>query len=277
MDSLRQNILDAKGNDSLQSERYIDMAFEILFNTTDDLEKGIENINKAIALSEKKPHIGLLMSEYNYIGTVRREQGRSQESIDAYQKALSLGEEQYKTATAKRKQTLDKHIPYIKGNIASVYNRQGKLEKALAMRLSVIEDLKKQLSSIEFKVTQKEGTEPAFKNRFWNHSEEGIYVDIVSGEPLFISTDKFKSGTGWPSFYQPLEKKNIVLKKDFSRRGNLNSLVYMILSAIVFLVITISLFRISEVNLSFIYFYWLVCFCLIFCYWINKFSIRDNS
>jgi methionine-R-sulfoxide reductase len=78
------------------------------------------------------------------------------------------------------------------------------------------EELKKKLTPIQYKVTQKNGTEPAFKNEYWNNEREGIYVDIVSGEPLFSSSDKFDSGTGWPSFTKPLEPGNIVEKTDRS-------------------------------------------------------------
>ena len=76
--------------------------------------------------------------------------------------------------------------------------------------------LKKTLTPLQYEVTQKEGTEPPFRNDFWDNKEAGIYVDIVSGEPLFSSLDKFKSGTGWPSFTRPLEKDNIVEKRDIS-------------------------------------------------------------
>lgn len=81
-------------------------------------------------------------------------------------------------------------------------------------------ELKKKLTSLQYQVTQEDGTEPAFKNAYWDHKEEGIYVDIVSREPLFSSLEKFDSGTGWPSFFKPLEPKNIVIKKEgtiFSR------------------------------------------------------------
>ena len=78
------------------------------------------------------------------------------------------------------------------------------------------EALKAQLSPLQYKVTQKEGTEPAFNNEFWNNKKAGIYVDIVSGEPLFSSTDKFESGTGWPSFTKPLAAENIVERDDSS-------------------------------------------------------------
>jgi methionine-R-sulfoxide reductase len=71
-----------------------------------------------------------------------------------------------------------------------------------------------ELNEMQFNVTQACGTEPPFQNQFWNNKREGIYVDIVSGEPLFSSTDKFDSGTGWPSFSRPLEANNIVELKD---------------------------------------------------------------
>ncbi len=71
------------------------------------------------------------------------------------------------------------------------------------------EDLKKKLTPLQFKVTQEHGTEPPFNNEFWDDKREGIYVDVVSGEPLFSSRDKFDSGSGWPSFTKPLEPHNI--------------------------------------------------------------------
>ena len=74
----------------------------------------------------------------------------------------------------------------------------------------------KHLNEMQRYVTQENGTEPAFNNKFWNHKEEGIYVDIVSGEPLFSSTHKYDSGSGWPSFFEVLAKENIVEKKDNS-------------------------------------------------------------
>jgi peptide methionine sulfoxide reductase msrA/msrB len=76
--------------------------------------------------------------------------------------------------------------------------------------------LRKNLAPLQYKVTQKNGTEPPFQNEYWDNHREGIYVDIVSGEPLFSSADKFESGTGWPSFTKPLEPGNIVEKEDHS-------------------------------------------------------------
>jgi methionine-R-sulfoxide reductase len=75
-------------------------------------------------------------------------------------------------------------------------------------------ELKQTLTPIQYKVTQHEGTEPPFRNEYWNNHEAGIYVDVVSGEPLFSSLDKFESGTGWPSFTKPLVPENIKTKTD---------------------------------------------------------------
>jgi methionine-R-sulfoxide reductase len=75
-------------------------------------------------------------------------------------------------------------------------------------------ELQQKLSPIQYKVTQHEGTESPFNNEYWNNHEAGIYVDVVSGEPLFSSLDKFESGTGWPSFTQPLVKDNVKTKTD---------------------------------------------------------------
>jgi methionine-R-sulfoxide reductase len=78
------------------------------------------------------------------------------------------------------------------------------------------QDIKNKLTPIQYKVTQENGTEPPFSNEYWNNKEQGIYVDIVSGEPLFSSLDKFDSGCGWPSFTAPVEKENVYEKVDKS-------------------------------------------------------------
>lgn len=77
--------------------------------------------------------------------------------------------------------------------------------------------LKEKLTPLQYRVTQKDGTEPPFRNEYWDNKEPGIYVDVVSGEPLFSSKDKYKSGTGWPSFTRPLKPENIVTKPDGMR------------------------------------------------------------
>ena len=75
-------------------------------------------------------------------------------------------------------------------------------------------ELQKRLTPLQYKVTQEDATEPAFDNEYWDNKKPGIYVDIVSGEPLFSSLDKYKSGTGWPSFTKPLESENILRRED---------------------------------------------------------------
>jgi methionine-R-sulfoxide reductase len=76
------------------------------------------------------------------------------------------------------------------------------------------DDLKRTLSPIQYKVTRRDGTEPAYANEYWDNKAAGIYVDVVSGEPLFSSLDKYDSRTGWPSFTRPLEADNIVERED---------------------------------------------------------------
>jgi len=87
-------------------------------------------------------------------------------------------------------------------------------------------DLRERLTPLQYKVTQEDGTEPAFNNAYWDNKQAGIYVDIVSGEPLFSSVDKYKSGTGWPSFTKPLVAENVTEKVDgswFMRRTEVRS------------------------------------------------------
>ena len=87
-------------------------------------------------------------------------------------------------------------------------------------------ELRTRLTPLQYEVTQEEGTEPAFHNEYWNNHEDGIYVDVVSGEPLFSSRDKFESGTGWPSFTRPISETSIVEHTDrrfFMKRTELRS------------------------------------------------------
>ena len=78
------------------------------------------------------------------------------------------------------------------------------------------EELRRRLTPLQYQVTQHEGTEAPFRNEYWNHKEPGIYVDVVSGEPLFSSLDKYDSGTGWPSFTRPLEPEHVTEREDRS-------------------------------------------------------------
>ena len=74
--------------------------------------------------------------------------------------------------------------------------------------------MRRTLSTLQYEVTQEEDTEPAFRNEYWDNKAEGIYVDVVSGEPLFSSRDKYDSGSGWPSFTRPLSPENVVENAD---------------------------------------------------------------
>jgi peptide methionine sulfoxide reductase msrA/msrB len=119
-------------------------------------------------------------------------------------------ESEMKNEMKESQMTADKMKGKMHGDTASdveasrMYNRPDK------------EELRQRLTPMQYQVTQEDGTEPPFKNAYWNNHEMGIYVDIVSGEPLFSSTDKFDSGTGWPSFTKPLTPDNIVEKTDRS-------------------------------------------------------------
>lgn len=83
----------------------------------------------------------------------------------------------------------------------------------------------KDLSNLQYAVTQEKATEPPFNNAYWNNKEPGIYVDIISGEPLFCSLDKYDSGSGWPSFTKPIEEDTIEFLPDFSKNMNRTEVV----------------------------------------------------
>ena len=89
-------------------------------------------------------------------------------------------------------------------------------KKEMTAEIPTDEQLKQTLTPLQYRVARESGTEPPFNNEYWDNHEAGIYVDVVSGEPLFSSTDKFDSGTGWPSFTRPLQSDNVIEKKDKS-------------------------------------------------------------
>jgi peptide methionine sulfoxide reductase msrA/msrB len=107
--------------------------------------------------------------------------------------------------------------------------KQGGMEPVVTPKNFVMpapEELKKRLTPIQFEVTRQDATEPPFQNAYWNNKQPGIYVDVVSGEPLFSSVDKYDSGTGWPSFTKPLEPGSIVERSDntlFMKRTEVRS------------------------------------------------------
>lgn len=102
-------------------------------------------------------------------------------------------------------------IASLTGSLARVYTHI-----AMANPRPTDADLQRRLTPEQYNVTQCSATEPPFRNEFWNHHEPGIYVDVVSGEPLFSSTDKFDSGTGWPSFFKPYDESHIRRIRDTS-------------------------------------------------------------
>ena len=111
----------------------------------------------------------------------------------------------------------DGHAQYLQntsGEDQPMENREQTAASTAAYTRPADEELKSRLTPLQYKVTQEEGTEPPFQNTYWDEHRDGIYVDIVSGEPLFSSQDKFDSGTGWPSFTQPLDANMIVEKRD---------------------------------------------------------------
>ena len=102
------------------------------------------------------------------------------------------------------------------GFLLRVWGREVRPKAQGRYRKPSPQEIERRLSPMQFKVTQHEGTEPPFRNAYWDHKASGIYVDVVSGEPLFSSRDKFKSGTGWPSFTKPLVPEHVVEKVDRS-------------------------------------------------------------
>jgi methionine-R-sulfoxide reductase len=106
----------------------------------------------------------------------------------------------------------------VAGSSAHAQDRQTATAPAAAPRKAFVKpsdsELRKKLTPLQYSVTQREDTETPFRNVYWDNHEPGIYVDVVSGEPLFSSVDKYESGTGWPSFTRPLEPANIRTKTD---------------------------------------------------------------
>ena len=101
----------------------------------------------------------------------------------------------------------------MKGDDMHMKNDEMKMEQTT---IPTDQELRARLTPLQYKVTRQDGTEPPFNNSYWNNHEQGIYVDIISGKALFSSTDKYESGTGWPSFTQPLEPDQVVEKEDRS-------------------------------------------------------------
>jgi peptide methionine sulfoxide reductase msrA/msrB len=119
-----------------------------------------------------------------------------------YYKKNASHYERYRTGSG-RDQFIEKYWSDVKSGKEKAYTKPSG------------EVLKDKLTSMQYEVTQHEGTEPPFRNEYWDNKKAGVYVDVVSGEPLFSSADKFKSGTGWPSFTRPLGDDHVVSKTDY--------------------------------------------------------------
>lgn len=120
----------------------------------------------------------------------------------AEQPMTSDGKANDQAMTDKQEQGMDDQAMIKNGTVDTNYKKPD------------IDELKKRLTPLQYKVTQQEGTERPFQNEYWDNKKAGIYVDIVSGEPLFSSTDKYDSKTGWPSFTKPIEDNVLVEKQD---------------------------------------------------------------
>lgn len=112
--------------------------------------------------------------------------------------------------------TLFTQLPSDYGTAAPIAEQREMLDADSDFQKPTDAELRSQLTDLQYSVTQKDATERPFRNTYWNNKKPGIYVDVVSGEPLFSSLDKYESGTGWPSFSQPLEPSNIVERADRS-------------------------------------------------------------
>jgi peptide methionine sulfoxide reductase msrA/msrB len=164
--------------------------------TLDTTQRRLAETTKAeLALSKrfKRPIVTAIRSATAFYPAEKYHQNYCERKSDAYQSyRIGSGREGFlKKVWGGEKATKEK--PFVRPSDAT---------------------LAKRLTALQFRVTREDGMERAFENDYWNNAKAGIYVDVVSGEPLFSSTDKFKSGTGWPSFTRPLEPDNIVGRED---------------------------------------------------------------
>lgn len=132
---------------------------------------------------------------------------------------LSLVQGQSKSMDEKMDKADDMATPQSMSHDGMKMKAEELMKEEVTMDQSKIptdQELRNRLTPLQYKVTRQDGTEPAFNNAYWDNHEPGIYVDIISGKPLFSSTDKYESGTGWPSFTRPLDAGQIVEKEDRS-------------------------------------------------------------
>jgi peptide methionine sulfoxide reductase msrA/msrB len=196
--------------------QFVDRGFQyspgIFYHTKNQEKLAKDSLKKLVALKKFKKKIRTPIIEYkNFYAAEDYHQDYYKKNI------ISKTKYKYYRNASGRDQFLEK---YWKSGELFITNRSKKYE------IPSKEVLKKTLTELQYEVTQEEGTERPFKNEYWDNKKVGIYVDIVSGEPLFSSKDKFKSGTGWPSFTKPLVATNIVELVDnrlFSTRTEVRS------------------------------------------------------
>lgn len=180
---------DAGGQFADRGSQYV----TAIFYFSDEQKKRIEQSKKELEESGilKKPIVTKILKAQPFYPAEEYHQDFSQKEPEHYKRySAASGREHY---------------------IKEVWQNQGNAKTKPADAV-----LRKQLTPLQYSVTQESGTEPAFNNAYWDNHQEGIYVDVVSGKPLFSSKDKFDSGTGWPSFTRPIEADAIIEKQDTS-------------------------------------------------------------
>jgi methionine-R-sulfoxide reductase len=171
--------------------------------TTSDMDTGME---KTGVLSETRSEME--NSDMAPAGTDQMEKGGTSPDLMKKNMDSHMANSGMKSH---KKSTLAGHSGDMMGGMSDVKSKSDRMYTR-----PTDDELRKRLTPLQYKVTRLNGTEPAFNNEYWDHHGAGIYTDIVSSETLFSSKDKFDSGTGWPSFTQPLEPANIVEKTDRS-------------------------------------------------------------
>lgn len=154
-------------------------------------------------------------SESLYRQTLPPRRGRFAFGIVAVLAALVAASTFYLSRAGGQEQPNAQTAAVVRANDVATTKKDAS-EKTTEIKTMSDAELHKKLTPEQYRVTRENGTEPPFHNEYWNNHKEGIYVDLISGEPLFSSTDKFESGTGWPSFTKPLNKANVVEKTDRS-------------------------------------------------------------
>ncbi len=194
----------------------------VIYYRNEEQRKEAEKSKKQLSSSKvfKNPIVTEIASFASFTKAEEEHQDYSKKNPIRYQlyRAGSGRNSFFKQYQCERQKKMTKISPSSKSkeNSPSCGSQSKKFKKQNNYIKPSAEKIKKILSPLAYKVTQKNGTEIPFRNQYWDHKKEGIYVDVVSGEPLFSSLDKYDSGTGWPSFTRSIAKNNVVLRKDES-------------------------------------------------------------